>query len=156
MTYSHTQKGISGIALASLLVAVGVTTIATVPFVAKSGIVGWLPLLVIVLIGAVILVIFSRLTVEVDGGEVRWAFGRGAPSYRLALDEVAQTQVVSNTAWYGYGIRIIPGGMLYNIAGNRAVEIVRRDGKKVRIGTDEPEALRAAIEAARSGTARAT
>jgi hypothetical protein len=149
MSYSHTQKGMSGIALASLLVAIGVTIVATVPFMAKEGLVALVPLAVVVLVGAVILMIFTRLTVQVDDAEVRWAFGRGFPKYRLALDEIAATQVVSNTAWYGYGIRIIPGGMLYNISGSGAVEITRRDGKKVRIGTDEPEVLRAAIEAVR-------
>lgn len=149
MTYSHTQKGISGLALASLLVAIGVTVIATVPFMAKGGLLAWVPLLIMALIGGSIMVIFTRLTVEIDGNELRWAFGRGFPSYRLGLDEIESAQIVTNSLVSGYGIRIIPGGTLYNIAGNSAVEIVRRDRRKIRIGTDEPKALRAAIEAAR-------
>jgi hypothetical protein len=156
VTYTHTQKGISGIALAALLVAVGATIVAAAPFVSKGGVLAWMPLMTVVLIGGAITVIFTRLTARVDEAEVRWAFGWGFPSYRLSLDEIESTEIVTYRVWSGYGIRIIPGGMLYNIAGNRAVEIIRRNKRKIRIGTDEPEALRAAIEAARQRIARAS
>jgi hypothetical protein len=52
---------------------------------------------------------------------------------------------VRNPWYYGWGIRITPDGLLYNVSGTRAVEITLTDGSKLRLGTDEPEALCQAI-----------
>jgi hypothetical protein len=52
---------------------------------------------------------------------------------------------VTNPWWYGWGIRLIPGGWMWNITGNQAVELKLKSGRLLRIGTDEPEALETAI-----------
>jgi hypothetical protein len=41
---------------------------------------------------------------------------------------------------------------LYNVSGRKAVEVTRLSGKRVRIGTDEPDALLAAPTSARGGS----
>ena len=49
--------------------------------------------------------------------------------------------------WYnGWGIRLIPRGWIFNVSGFDAVEIQMKNGRRYRIGTDEPEALLAAIQ----------
>ena len=46
------------------------------------------------------------------------------------------------------GIRWWGHGWLYNVSGFKAVEIELASGKRLRIGTDEPERLAQAISAA--------
>ncbi len=98
-------------------------------------------LVLLVLIGAV----FATLTVTVDAQDLRWHFSFGFWKKRLALSEIADAEPVRNTWWWGLGIRMTPHGWLYNVSGLDAVEITRTDGSTFRIGTDEPEALAAAI-----------
>ena len=46
------------------------------------------------------------------------------------------------THWiYGWGIRWIPGGWLWNVSGLDGVELALVSGRRFRIGTDEPEQL---------------
>ena len=53
----------------------------------------------------------GEVTVEVSGEELRWHFGPGLWSYRLALDEIERVSVVRNKWWNGFGIRMagLPG-----------------------------------------------
>ena len=103
----------------------------------------------------VIAVLFSSLTVEVGDGELRFHFGPGFWRKRVALDEVTAATSTQNSWWEGWGIRITPRGMLYNVSGTRAVEVEVRSGRRFRIGTDEPDALVQAIRTAISPTHRA-
>ena len=54
-------------------------------------------------------------------------------------------RIVRNSWWYGFGIRWFPGGTLWNVWGLDAVEFDLVKGRKLRIGTDEPEQLLAAL-----------
>jgi hypothetical protein len=45
----------------------------------------------------------------------------------------------------GWGIRITTRGMLYNVSGRDAVEIRLDDGRRFRLGTDDPNGLVAAL-----------
>jgi uncharacterized membrane protein len=61
----------------------------------------WLPVVVLIILIAVA-ILFSSLTVEVNGGELRWQFGLGFWTYRLALDEIEKVAVVRNHRWNGF------------------------------------------------------
>jgi hypothetical protein len=93
---------------------------------------------------------YSSLTVDVDGNEVRWYFGPGFSSYRLALDDIETVAVVRNHWWNGLGYRIWPGFRLYNVSGLDAVELRLKSGGIRRIGTDDPQGLAAALKTAAS------
>jgi hypothetical protein len=90
----------------------------------------------------------SRLTVWMDTEFVRIRFGFGTWRKKFRLDEIQSTAVVGNNWLMGWGIHWIGSGWLYNIAGYDAVELTFKNGKKARIGTDEPEKLAAAIQTA--------
>ena len=45
----------------------------------------------------------------------------------------------------GWGIRIGPGGLAYNVKGNRGVQLVLSSGIRILLGSQEPDALAAAI-----------
>jgi hypothetical protein len=123
-------------------------------FVAALGIfaLGSLSPLPVTLVVAALLIIFavlfSSLTVEIGDGELRFHFGPGFWRKRYPLTEMATADVTQSSWWEGWGIRITPRGMLYNISGTDAVEITLRSGQHLRIGTDEPEALAEALRTA--------
>ena len=47
--------------------------------------------------------------------------------------------------WYGWGIRRIPSGWLWNVSGLDGVEFRLESGKAFSVGIDEPDALVAAV-----------
>ena len=137
--YQHTQRGTLMIVVALLcaLVATAVTYADT----GSRWVTG------VVAIGLVILAwLFSSLTVIVNDSELRWYFGPGAWSYRMALADVEATHVVRNSWLNGFGIRMRPGFRLYNVSGLDAVELKLKSGEIRRIGTDDPEGLAAALQ----------
>lgn len=110
---------------------------------------GW-PVLIVTGLFVGVGVLFSSLTVSVDSQALRWHFGPGFWRKRVPLAEIAGVEAVRNRWWYGWGIRAIPEGWLYNVSGLDAVEIGLTNGRRIRIGTDEPARLVEAIEAARA------
>lgn len=111
----------------------------------------WHPLALAVLaIPALVLLLFHSLTVEVTDEMVRAYFGVGLASFEFKLGDIESVSVVRNRWYYGWGIRITPRGWLYNVSGLDAVELALKNGKFVRIGTDEPHKLVRAIESARA------
>lgn len=137
--YNHTQRGtlIIGAVLAAILVVL-ITTLL-------SGIVLVAVLVAVILI--VVLSIMSTLTVHVDNETLRIRFGPvGLVKKQWPVREIVSVSTVKNPWYYGYGLRITPTGPLYNVSGPDAVEVLLVSGKAFRIGTDEPEALKRAIE----------
>ena len=96
----------------------------------------------------VLAVLFSSLTVQVTDRELVFYFGPGFWTRRFALDDIVSAEVVRNSALYGWGIRYTRHGWLYNVSGLRAVQLNIRGEGQIRIGTDEPEALKQALEEA--------
>jgi hypothetical protein len=125
--------------MAAVMVLIGV-------ILANSGI-NWIAIGVLVFI-AVALVLFSSLTVVIREEEMEARFGPGPIRKRFKLNEIESCQVVKNHWYYGWGIRLTPHGVLFNVSGFHAVEIKLRTGKKFRIGTDVPQELEGAIRQA--------
>jgi hypothetical protein len=107
----------------------------------------WPPVAALIILIAIAF-IFSSLTVEVRDRELRWHFGPGFWTYRLALDDIETVEVVRNHWWNGFGIRMRPGFRLYNVSGLDAVELHLRSSEIRRIGTDDPQGLAGALKAA--------
>ncbi len=137
--YEHTQRGTLMI-VTVLIIAVVLAAFAY----SSTGSARWTSSAVA--LGMVILAwLFSSLTVIVDDNEVRWYFGPGAWSYRMALSDIAAARVVRNSWVNGFGIRMGPGFRLYNVSGLDAVELELKNGEVRRIGTDDAPALAAAL-----------
>jgi len=98
--------------------------------------------------------LFYRLRVTVNAQAVRVVFGIGLISKEVPLAEVVRAEAVRTRVWWGYGIHWTPSGWLYNVAGRYAVRLEVQAGRAVMIGTDEPEALKAAIDARLAGLGR--
>ncbi len=114
------------------------------------------PILMISLVAAFMLT-FHSLSVSVDpapghdsnsAGVIGLKFGLGWPAKSIALDEVVSVELVENRWFYGFGVRMTPHGWMWNVSGFKAVELTFTDGKRFRIGSDEPDELRDAIRSA--------
>jgi hypothetical protein len=139
--YRHTQRGT--LMLAALLIAAALLALAA--YLNPSPSQRW-PLWTFA-IGFVILAwLFSSLTVEVSEDEFQWHFGPGIWRYRITLAEIETIEIVRNTWWNGFGIRMRPGFRLYNVSGLDAVELRLKTGDIRRIGTDDAQGLAAALK----------
>ena len=147
--YSHTQTG-TLLRFATLLPAPFVLAAAALAHDARVLIVV-APLLVI---GSLVGLAFSTLTIAIDDGALRWSFGAGVWKKRIPLEDIASATPVRNPWWYGFGIHRTPRGWLYNVAGLDGVEISLRNGRILRLGTDEPDELAGALAQAARGSAR--
>ena len=93
----------------------------------------------------VVLLNFCTLTVTVSDGWLDCRFGLGLIWRRIRLSDVQLAEPVRNKWYYGWGIRLTPYGWLWNVSGLDAVEVTFANGRKFRIGTDDPEPLLTAI-----------
>jgi hypothetical protein len=103
-----------------------------------------------------VLASFTTLTVSIDAEHIRIKFGKFGYGKQFALSDIARVQAVRNAWYHGWGIRLWlwPKMWVYNVSGLGAVEIVLKNGKTYRIGTDEPAKLEQAIRQELSATLR--
>ena len=135
--YQHTQSGTVTRIAAIAALAVAVYTFALL----GSG-----PLIWIVLVVAVLgLFAFGSMTIEVDRERFTFWFGPGWIRRSFLLAEIQSWKPVTNPWWYGWGIHLTPHGWLYNVGGTGAIQLELRDGRRLRVGSDEPERLDEAI-----------
>ena len=95
----------------------------------------------------VVISLFATLTVTVADGWLECRSGVGLIRRRIRLSNVRRAETVRNRWWYGWGIRLTPHGWLWNASGLDAVELTLANGKRFRVGTDEPGELLKSIHA---------
>jgi hypothetical protein len=141
MGYRHTQVG------TVIIIAVLAVAFIAIRQLARAYAFHDPVLFVTVAVLVIVLAIFYSLTVEIESGILTCRFGIGLIRKRIPLSRIDQARAVRNPWYLGWGIRGLPGvDSVWNIAGFQAVELVFKDGRKFRIGTDEPETLLRAIE----------
>jgi hypothetical protein len=142
--YEHTQIGTSQIWLSAISAGV---ILLLVPFS------GWLALIpfAIVIVQAAF---HCTLTVTASEDTLRIRFGPLAWNRKSwAISEIASVSVVKlpwNTLFGRWGFTL--SGKIYSTSGLDGVEIQMLNGKKFRIGSDEPEEVKRAIENCRVNT----
>lgn len=94
-----------------------------------------------------ILISFTSLQVSIDETYLRVKFGYGIYRKKFLLSEIVSVKAVKNHWYYGWGVRVWlwPKMWIYNVSGFDAVEIVLKNGKRYRIGTDEPQILKQSL-----------
>jgi hypothetical protein len=137
MEYKHTQIGYVTLSLGAAAFFIALELF----FRKASG--------VSLLIGltAILLMVglFGTLTVEIRDGLLKFRFGLGLIRKNLKIGAIETCEIVKNPWFYGWGIHATSKGWIYNVSGFQAVEIFMKDGRRLRIGTDEPEILRRVI-----------
>ncbi len=135
--YRHTQ--VARVVVISL--GIGIMLVAYLGVLFSD----WVGLLVAAIL-VLFVALFGSLTVTVHGSFVEIRFGVGLIRRRFSLEEIESCDAVRNPWWYGWGIKKIPRGWLFNVSGLDAVELTMRNGAAHRIGTDEPQKLHRAIQ----------
>jgi len=103
--------------------------------------------LIINLIIILIYSLFYGMTTRITDDSIRLSFGIGLIRKTIQLNQIMTIETVKNPWYFGWGVRFIPNGMLYNITGTAAIELKFKHTNKVfRIGSKDPLKLKQEIE----------
>ena len=142
MHYDHTQSGPLYLLLLAFSILILVLALMMGEIVLQT---------ILYCSGALMLLFalsFHHLTVSDEGTGLLIAFGP-LPLFRrrLQYSELEKVEPAKSTILDGIGIHISPsGGWVWNIWGYECVDVWYRQGRKVRIGTDDPEGLEKFLE----------
>lgn len=102
----------------------------------------------IMIVIVLVLISLTSLTITIDEKYLRLKFGLGFLGRRFLLSDIRSATAVRNKWYYGWGIRfwLWPRMTIYNVAGLDAIEVVLRNGKIYRLGTNDPQGLETAIK----------
>ncbi len=91
---------------------------------------------------------FLCLQITVDETFLQLRFGIGIIRKAIPLDTIQSYTRIRNSLLSGWGIRHFKRGMiwLYSVSGFDAVELLLKNGQKIRIGTDDPVGLVKALQ----------
>jgi hypothetical protein len=91
---------------------------------------------------AICLLIFYKLTIYLNDTSISFKLGIGLITRKYLIADIQSCKAVRNDPLSGIGIRMIPGGWLYNVSGLNAIELTFKNQKsKVRIGTDKHDEI---------------
>ena len=142
--YQHTQVGI--VTILVILLSAAFTAFVLVSALQSAqgqtatllGITGFVVTGVFILV----LVVFNSFTIRIAPGTVSFWFGWGVARQSLPIEAIRSVEIVRNPWYYFWGIKSIPGGWLYSIApGGRSIELVLKDHRKIRLGTNRAEEI---------------
>ena len=91
------------------------------------------------IISLVLILLFHSLTITVDDNYIKFSFGIGLIRGKYKLENIKHCHPAHYFSM-GWGIRFRPGIILFNVSGNKAIELsIKNRTRKVWIGTDQPE-----------------
>lgn len=98
-----------------------------------------------------LLVSFYSFTIKTEEGKLHWWFGNGFNKKTFAIEEIQSIELVKNPWYYFWGIKSIPGGWLYSIApGGSAIELIFKNDKIIRLGSNRAQEIIEILESAMS------
>ena len=109
-----------------------------------------LPIFIITV--AFIVILFYSLTIKVTDKKLIIYFGPGLIKFSFEISKITSCTPLENPITYGWGIKKIPGGWLFNVTGLKVFEITLNNGKVYRIGSPEPEKVCEIIRRIQSGS----
>ena len=146
MIYEHTQnvskKWKRGFLAIGILFVLG-PNIAAGSFTSKS--VSWILILTVLVIYYAFIRPFMSATTVVTFEHFEFRFSYGWPRTRLLRSEILSHEITEISGWVGAGIRGVSGGWLWRVWGRSCVEIRKANGKRLVVGTNDPEGLSRAL-----------
>lgn len=94
----------------------------------------------------VIALAFSTMTIRVTSTALEWWFAFGLLHQRKALAEIVQVGTIATPVLAGFGYRVSDTGAIWRVNGSTAVLFDLVDGKRLALGSDEPERAVAAVK----------
>lgn len=102
------------------------------------------PLMVAGIILAVVVLVFTVMTVTVDDEKIEIAMGLELIRKKIPVSGIASIVEVG-IPWHSVGFKKVSGGWLFSVAVSGGVDIALKNGKRYIIGTDDPDGLLQAI-----------
>lgn len=100
----------------------------------------------LILIFLICLLLFYKLTITISDTHISFKLGIGIIHKSYQISEISSCKPVKNQFIYGWGIRKIGDGWLYNVSGLKAIELrFKNSYKVVRIGTNQPNEVAEAM-----------
>ena len=93
---------------------------------------------------AFVAILFFRMETRVTEDALLLRLGVGLLRKRVPLDSIASVTRVL-VPWHSIGIKLIPGGWIWNASGRTALELRFANGRRLVVGTDDPDGLYAAL-----------
>lgn len=131
------------------VLSIGGIALSMTQGVDNEGIIGLI--LATVVTGAIILLLYtSKLYITIDQDTLYYRY----PPYvnseeevtRQDIDEIYVRKYKPIWEYGGYGYRFrFRSGRAMNVAGNVGVQLIKKDGKRLLIGTQKPEAMKHAV-----------
>jgi hypothetical protein len=98
-------------------------------------------IIVLVAFSTILLFLFYKLTIKVTNEYVKFSLGIGLISGKYKLKSISHCKSLSYIP-FGWGIRLRPGIILFNVSGTKAIELeIKNKNRKVWIGTNCPEEI---------------
>lgn len=98
-------------------------------------------LLILSALAIVLLLLFYKLTISITDQYVKFSMGIGIIKGKYKLSDINYCKPLSYIP-FGWGIRLRPGVILFNVSGNKAIELeIKNKNRKIWIGTNEPEEI---------------
>ncbi len=149
MRYEHRQRG-----QLALLVVIALAVLPLRHFLYAAAFergafftpIAVLILLVLLVVG----ILVSSLSTEVDHGHLLWSFGPGFFRRAVPVEEIEAVEPVRLSWLRDLGMRHRDDVAAYAVAGGPGLELMLRDGRRIRLGTDDPEGLAHALREART------
>ena len=87
--------------------------------------------------------LFYGMKTRVNDNRILVSFGMGLIRRTIVFKSIDSVKTVKNPWYYGWGIRFISNGILYNVGGSAGIELVLKEsGRVVRIGTRHADQLK--------------
>lgn len=97
--------------------------------------------LVLSALSLILFLLFYKLTIYVTDEYVKFSLGVGLIKGKYKLRDINYCKPLSYVP-FGWGIRLRPGVILFNVSGSKAIELdIQNKNRKIWIGTDKPEKI---------------
>lgn len=102
------------------------------------------PLVVSAIILALVVLVFTVMTVTVEDRDIEISMGLEMIRKRFPVSEIDSMNEVK-IPWHSVGFKKVSKGWLFSVAVSDGVDIILKDGKRLVVGTDDTEGLLQAI-----------
>lgn len=91
-----------------------------------------------------VMLLFTSQTLVVTEDALHIVLFRGIYTRRVSLLEIAESRP-ARIPWYAVGVKSARRGWLYSVASGDGVELALRNGRRLVLGTDDPQGLASAL-----------
>lgn len=141
--YKHTQEGWAIIIIGVLMGLVPLVIL----LVTFNGRAERICIAIAIFIVLAVIVLLRNLTATVDEDKIGVRFGPGLFRKKFEINQIESSRCVKIWPFLEWGISFYPKrGWVYSVSGLDAVEITMKNGKKYRIGSNQPVKLIQAIQ----------